>query len=121
MGSCSFKGTASKRRLVHEPLRKESVILDDITTKIEKPAYHVTSSVLGEGRYGEVRLATLQNDSSRKFAAKILKADAYPLAKRDFLKEVEVLASIDQENVARMHHYYEGEKELYIFTDYYEG
>ena len=76
---------------------------------------------LGEGSYGEVKLA-IHKKSLLKRAMKIIKINSIPeMEKQSLLQEVEILKSLDHPNIIKIFDLYEDSKNYYLITEYCSG
>lgn len=90
--------------------------------------YELLPDVLGRGSYAEVRLAHLkgedyENEADRKkVAVKIMrKSELDERDLEDVRREVEILKSLDHENIVKVFDYYEDHRFVYVVMEYLSG
>lgn len=83
--------------------------------------FYKVGKVLGEGAFGQVRVAQ-NRDSGAKRAVKMLnKATMDEDEKRMLFNEINILKDIDHPNIVKMYEYFEDEKRYYIVTELCKG
>lgn len=76
---------------------------------------------LGEGSYGEVRLAT-HRASKCKRAVKVLKKDVMNKAEQEkMINEINILKNLDHPNILPIFEYFQDPVRFYIVTDHIQG
>lgn len=83
--------------------------------------FYKVGKVLGEGAFGQVRVAQ-NRDSGAKRAVKMLtKATMDDDEKRMLFNEINILKEIDHPNIVKMYEYFEDDKRFYIVTELCKG
>ena len=77
--------------------------------------------VIGKGSYGVVRMGYLINDSSKKFAIKILERNSLKAKVYILEREVTILQKLDHPNIIKFYEIYQDVKYLYIVMEYCAG
>ncbi|EGR34699.1 protein kinase domain protein [Ichthyophthirius multifiliis] len=78
-------------------------------------------SVLGKGGFGTVKLAQMRNNSKQKIAIKIIQRSRLRSNEISFLRELEILRSLDHPYIIKFHEVYVDEMFFYICMEYCEG
>lgn len=87
-----------------------------------KRLYKVHEQLLGAGAYGQVFLAELKNDPSRKYAIKIMHMKKMSEHTRNQMREeLNVLHKVDHPHVVKYVQSFEDDKYLYIIMEYIQG
>mmetsp|Transcript_95098 Transcript_95098/g.188392 ORF Transcript_95098/g.188392 Transcript_95098/m.188392 type:complete len:542 (+) Transcript_95098:17-1642(+) len=84
--------------------------------------YRLTSTVLGKGHNGAVRLAVSRSNEDNKYAVKSLILHGRTEEQRQRLvREMEIFLSLDHPRIARLFHVYESEDRLDLVMECMEG
>mmetsp|Transcript_1309 Transcript_1309/g.1189 ORF Transcript_1309/g.1189 Transcript_1309/m.1189 type:complete len:171 (+) Transcript_1309:185-697(+) len=90
---------------------KKSKIKDEYSLK----------KTLGQGAYGEVKLATHKKSKALR-AIKYIEKDAIAEAKTsELMAEVKILSELDHPNIMKVFEMYEDKKYYYVVSEYLEG
>lgn len=104
---------------------------DDTALGVEKSALGAATvkqqynfmEELGKGSYGSVQRAVLKSsgDKSRSFAVKTIEKSRYPKEVRRFLREIELLKSLDHPYIVRFYEAYESKTAYFIVQELCNG
>lgn len=104
---------------------------DDTALGVEKSALGAATvkqqynflEELGKGSYGSVQRAVLKSsgDKGRSFAVKTIEKSRYPKEVRRFLREIELLKSLDHPYIVRFYEAYESKTAYFIVQELCSG
>ena len=78
---------------------------------------------IGKGTYGQVQKAQLKSEymGKRIFAVKNIEKNRYQKELRRFLREIEILKTLDHPNVIKFYEAYENKTNYFIVQEYLDG
>lgn len=120
-----------KREVVNELPKKRNLQIPDSTIRRDKlslsvhplGSQYILKENIGKGSYGEVRMAYLRADrlEKRPFAVKIIEKNLHQKELKRFLREIEILKSLDHPNVVRFYEAYENKQQYFIVQEICTG
>lgn len=96
---------------------KDSVILIDL-----KDDYHI-AALIGKGNFAKVHMCKRKKDD-KTLALKSVEKSLIRKSKRNansILLEIDILRSVDQENIIKLYEVYESDKYIHLVFEYLEG
>ena len=78
---------------------------------------------IGKGTYGQVQKAQLKSEymGKRIFAVKNIEKNRYQKELRRFLREIEILKTLDHPNIIKFYEAYESKTNYFIVQEYLDG
>mmetsp|Transcript_78703 Transcript_78703/g.138842 ORF Transcript_78703/g.138842 Transcript_78703/m.138842 type:complete len:437 (-) Transcript_78703:73-1383(-) len=122
----TFKDAISKRKKQRDDSKKEDTQSSDEYLHECSQGDYVIEEPIGSGSFGEVYRCR-QQDGDVNLAVKIMEQDVHvekdwPCSSQSmFLQEVEILSSIEHENIIRFWQSWEDETHLYVVTEFCAG
>ena len=76
---------------------------------------------MGEGSFGEVRLATHKQTGESRAVKIIFKEFCEEQEQRKIMKEVDILRKLDHPNVIKIFEFFQDSTQIYIVMEYLDG
>jgi calcium-dependent protein kinase len=92
-----------------------------LNQKSIEDVYQVSSHILGQGSFGEVRLAKHLITSQTRVVKIIYLKDKDEHERKKIIKEIEIMMELDHPNIVKLFEYFLSNKAIFIILEYLSG
>lgn len=92
-----------------------------LNQKYIEDVYQVSSHILGQGSFGEVRLAKHLITQQTRVVKIVYLKDKDEHEKKKIIKEIDVMMQLDHPNIVKLYEYFLTNKAIFIIMEYLPG